>query len=67
MGESFVLDLGRKPPVNCPCGLEGASLFCASLIEQPWQQKNDTMSSQCRCKKWYWSWGDMRWKKTRTE
>lgn len=54
MGE-YVLDLGRKAAVPCPCGQ--VSLYCASLIPQDWLRSTKHLpATRCRCGRHYYSW-----------
>jgi hypothetical protein len=59
LGETYILDLSIRNPLptggicNCACSL---SLFCASLISQPWMQdKSHCPAVECECGKRYWS------------
>lgn len=56
-GETRIMNWGRREPVSCSCG--DVSLFCASLIPQPWMQSRDhVLSTLCRCGKCYFNFGD---------
>lgn len=55
MGETYVIDLGRREAVPCEC--KDVSLFCASLIPQDWMRKaSHQPATLCRCGKSYYSW-----------
>lgn len=46
---------GRRENVPCKCG--DVSLFCASLIPQPWMQSADHLpATDCNCGSHYYSW-----------
>lgn len=55
-GEIYVMDFSRIEESGCEtCG--NVSLFCASLIPQPWMQSKDHLpATDCRCGKRYYSW-----------
>jgi hypothetical protein len=56
IGEPYVINWGRHVALSCGCEI---SLFCASLIPQPWMRnKSHVPATLCRCGKRYWSWRD---------
>lgn len=56
IGDTYVLDLGRTPPTDPPCGCGAPSLFVAHLIPVPGIRKGHLPASECYCRKHYWSW-----------
>ena len=51
----MVYDWGKRQSVPCQC--ESVSLFCASLIDQPWMQKREhAPATKCNCGQSYYSW-----------